>query len=190
MTKDEYAQMPQSVEIRLVDVTVRQPGSRTKQFTVATTLTDDSEVSGDCIRSVDESRWLVELDIRAIKCSLNMDILRAQTPAMVRTELWSCLLAYNLIRLKMLQSGVAAGRDPRSLSFMTTQQLLATNWLLCAVIGVTDELSLLGQQACCSEQVGHRDGRVEPRCNKRRPKILALMTKPRAQSLKELMGSA
>ena len=88
MTKDEYAQMPQSVEIRLVDVTVRQPGSRTKQFTVATTLTDDSEVSGDCIRSVDESRWLVELDIRAIKCSLNMDILRAQTPAMVRTELW------------------------------------------------------------------------------------------------------
>jgi len=67
MTKDEYAQMPQSVEIRLVDVTVRQPGSRTKQFTVATTLTDDSEVSGDCIRSVDESRWLVELDIRAIK---------------------------------------------------------------------------------------------------------------------------
>ncbi|RLT03971.1 MAG: IS4/IS5 family transposase, partial [Planctomycetota bacterium] len=48
---------------------------------------------------------------------------------------WSCLLAYNLIRLKMLQSGVAAGRDPRSLSFTTTQQLLATNWLLCAVIG-------------------------------------------------------
>ena len=90
----------------------------------------------------------------------------------------------------MLQSGVAAGRDPRSLSFTTTQQLLATIWLLCAVIGLTDELSLHGQQACCSEQVGHRDGRVEPRCNKRRPKILALMTKPRAQYLKELIGSA
>ncbi|EDL61153.1 hypothetical protein PM8797T_02959 [Gimesia maris DSM 8797] len=46
---------------------------------------------------------------------------------MVLTELWSCLLAYNLIRLKMLQSGMATGRDPRSLSFTTTQQMLAAS---------------------------------------------------------------
>ena len=129
---------------------------------------------------------MVELDIRAVKCSLNMDILRAKTPPMVRTELWSCLLAYNLIRLKMLQSCAASGRDPRSLSFTTTQQLLATNWLLCAVIGVSEEMATLGQQTSGSERVGHRDGRVEPRANKRRPKVLALMTKPRRQLQAEL----
>ncbi len=48
--------------------------------------------------------WRVELDIRAIKCTLGMDILRAKTPAMVRTELWSCLLVYNLLRESMLQA--------------------------------------------------------------------------------------
>ena len=59
----------------------------------------------------------MELDIRSIKCSLNMDIIRAKTPAMVRTEIWSCLLAYNLIRMKMLQSCAVSGNMPRCLSY-------------------------------------------------------------------------
>lgn len=190
MREDEYTQMPKTVEIRLVDVEVSQAGFRPEKFTVATTLTEDCIFSADWIRSVYQSRWLVELDIRAVKCSLNMDILRAKSPEMVRTELWSCLLAYNFIRLKMLQGCVAQGRDPRSVSFTTTQQLLATNWLLCAVIGVTAELASLGQRISCSEQVGHREGRVEPRKNKRRPKVLALMTKPRHQYQDELRAAA
>jgi hypothetical protein len=190
MSVEDYHQQPETSSIRLVDVSVQRKGFRPDTFTVATTMTDDTEFPADWIRSVYESRWLVELDIRAIKCSLGMDILRAKSPDMVRTELWSCLLAYNLIRLKMLQSSVASGRDPRSLSFTTTMQLLATNWLLCAVIGVSDELDTLGQEASCSQRVGHRDGRAEPRVNKRRPKILALMKKPRHQLQAELEAAA
>ena len=68
-----------------------------------------------------------------------MDIVRAKTPAMVQTEIWSCLLAYNLIRMKMLQSCSSSGRMPRTLSFTTTQQLLANNWLLPSV-SLTAEL--------------------------------------------------
>ena len=181
MSETEYQQQPEAIEIRLVDVQVPQKGFRPEAFTVATTLLDRKACTSSWIASVYRSRWLVELDIRAIKCSLGMDILRAKSPAMVRTELWSCLLAYNLIRWKMLQSGIAQGRDPRSMSFATTMQLLATNWLLCAVIGVPTELAELGQVMPCSEQVGHREGRCEPRKNKRRPKVLALMNKPRHQ---------
>jgi hypothetical protein len=61
---------------------------------------------------------------------------------------------------------------------------------LCAVIGVSDEMATLGQQTSASERVGHRDGRVEPRANKRRPKILALMKKPRHQLQAELEAAA
>ncbi|MFT5327555.1 MAG: hypothetical protein ACI8P0_005447 [Planctomycetaceae bacterium] len=190
MTPEDYTHQPETIEIRLVDVSVSRKGYRPDTFAVATTMLDDRNVPANWIRSVYESRWLVELDIRAVKCSLNMDILRAKSPDMVRTELWSCLLAYNLIRLKMLQSSVATGRDPRSLSFTTTLQLLATNWLLSAVIGVSEELAVLSQQASASERVGHRDGRVEPRANKRRPKILALMKKPRHQLQAELEAAA
>jgi len=119
-----------------------------------------------------------------------MDILRAKTPEMVRAELWSCLLAYNLIRLKMLQSCAVSGRDPRSVSFTTTMQLLATNWLLCAVVGVTPELAALGQAMPIGQRIGHRDGRSEPRVNKRRPKVLALMQKPRHELRQELNAAA
>jgi len=179
MSPEEYARQPKTIEVRLVDVQVDQPGFRTDAFTVATTIPDRKLYSAAWIGSVYQSRWLVELDIRSIKCSLGMDILRDKTPEMVHTELWSCLLAYNLIRLKMLQSCTSSGRDPRSLSFTATLQMLATTWLLCAVIGVTAELSALGQAASSSERVGHRPGRAEPRKNKRRPKLIALMTKPR-----------
>ena len=189
MSEEEYQQQPETIEIRLVDIQVSQKGFRPDTFTVATTMLDRKVDTGDWIASVYRSRWLVELDIRAIKSSLGMDILRAKSPDMVRTELWSCLLAYNLIRMKMLQSCAVGGRDPRSVSFTTTMQLLAANWLLCAVIGVTKELAELGQATSCSEQVGHREGRLEPRKNKRRPKIIALMTKPRRDYQNE-MGAA
>jgi hypothetical protein len=190
MSREEYAQQPATLEIRLVDIQVREPGFRPESFTIATTIMDRKLYSASWIASVFRSRWLVELDIRSIKCSLGMDVLRAKSPAMVRTELWSCLLAYNLIRLKMLQSCAGSGRDPRSLSFTTSLQLLGASWLLCAVLGTTPELSALGQAAASGERVGHRPGRVEPRVNKRRPKLIALMTKPRHAYRAELGAAA
>lgn len=190
MSTEEYSQQPKTIEIRLVDIEVKEPGFRPDAFTVATTIMDRDVYSAEWIGSVYQSRWLVELDIRSIKCSLGMDILRAKTPEMVRTELWSCLLAYNLIRLKMLQACAASGRDARSLSFTTSLQLFGASWLVCAVTGVTEELSALGQAASNSERVGHRPGRVEPRKNKRRPKLLALMTKPRHEYRAELGAAA
>jgi hypothetical protein len=180
MSQDEYERMPRQLEIRLVDVHVNEPGFRTEGFTVATTIVSHHVYTAAWIASVYQSRWLVELDIRSIKCSLGMQTLRAQTPAMVRAELWSCLLAYNLCRLKMLQSGAAGKRDVRSMSFTKTLVLLGTNWLLCGAGGTNEQLVQLGQDQPLDERVGHREGRSEPRANKRRPKILKLLTQPRA----------
>lgn len=190
MSDAEYQQLPQTLEIRLVDVIIEQAGFRSKKFTVATTIMNRQLYTRKWITSVYRSRWLVELDIRAIKCSLGLDILRSQTPAMLKTELWSGLLAYNLLRIKMLQSCAASGRMPRTLSFTASMQMIGSTWLLCAVVGVTDELAKLGQQAALSEQVGHRPDRIEPRANKRRPKLLALLTKPRHQARQDLLTAA
>lgn len=110
-----------------------------------------------------------------------MDTLRAKTPEMVRAELWSCLLAYNLIRMKMLQSGLGGSRDVRSMSFSRTMVLLGTSWLLCGARGVNTALVALGENQPLDEVVGHRPDRIEPRANKRRPKVLKLMTQPRSE---------
>ena len=71
----------------------------------------------------------MELDIRSIKCTLGMDVLRAKTPEMVRTELSSCLLLYNLIRESMLSAAIDPGRSCRSLRFTATVQMLGSLWL-------------------------------------------------------------
>jgi len=189
MSEQDYAQMPDQIKIRLVDIVVHQAGFSSKKFTVATTMIDGQAHSRDWIASVYRSRWLVELDIRSIKCSLNMDVVRAKTPAMVRTEIWSCLLAYNLIRLKMLQAAAEKGRMPRTLSFTTTLQSLATNWLLAAVTR-TPELIPNSIDMSASEAVGNRPDRIEPRANKRRSKAIALLNKPRRKAIEEIRQAA
>lgn len=189
MSEQEYADCLEQIEIRLVDLNIEQAGFRSKKYTIATTMLETKVYSRDWITSVYRSRWLVELDIRSIKCSLGMDIIRAKTPAMVKTEIWSCMLAYNLIRMKMLQSCAVTGRMPRTLSFTTTMQLLATNWVL-ASVRITAELIELGQHASCSQMVGNRPDRIEPRANKRRPKLIALLSKPRHLAIRELLIAA
>ena len=69
------------------------------------------------------------MDIRAIKVGLGMDILRCKTPEMVRKEIWTCLLAYNLIRRVLLQSAKASGHSPRQLSFTAAMQSIAPGWM-------------------------------------------------------------
>ena len=134
-------------------------------------------------------RWLAELDIRTIKQTMGMDVLRCKSPAMVRKEIWTCLLAYNLVRKTMLQSACAADLSPRNLSFTTAMQTIAAS--LGMLAWADEELAtrlMAAQLASLAEQtVGDRPNRVEPRAVKRRPQPLALLTKPRDEARAELL---
>lgn len=130
------------------------------------------------------------MDIRAIKVTLGMDILRCKTPEMVRKEMWTCLLAYNLIRRTMLQSARGAGIAPRRLSFTAGMQAIAATWLL---ITLSDDplaarLITAALANLAGYVIGRRPGRVEPRAIKRRPKPHDLLTKPRDQARAELLA--
>src|SRR5262249_17445210 len=65
--------------------------NRAEQFKVATTILDASIDDGQ-IGSVYERRWDGEVDIRSIKSTMKMDILRCKTPGMVEKEIWVFLL--------------------------------------------------------------------------------------------------
>ena len=56
--------------------------------------------------------------------------------------------------------------------------------------GLTAELIELGQQTSARETVGSRPDRVEPRTNRRSPKLLAFSTKHRAKTKLELITAA
>jgi putative transposase len=189
MDQRTYDRMPTSIEVREIRVHVGQPGYRVESFVAVTTLTDAKEYPKEDIASLYQSRWLAELDIRAIKITMGMDVLRCKTPEMVRKEMWTCLLAYNLIRRTMLQSAQEAGVLPRTLSFTAAMQSIGASWLV-MVLSDDVQASLLIDAALtilAVHVVGNRPGRVEPRAIKRRPKEHALLTRPRAEARAELI---
>ncbi len=179
MDQATFATMPEWLEVRLVESVNEQPGQRTEKITIATTLLDHQLYDARWLAGIYRGRWRVELDLRAIKVTLGMDILRAKTPEMVRTELWSCLLVYNLLRESMLRAAMTSGRTCRSLSLTATLQMIGNLWLANAVQGLDHRVRELLQTHQLALKVDHRPGRSEPRANKRRPKILNLMTEPR-----------
>jgi len=179
-----YEQIPETITVRLVEVKVDEPGFRTESFQVVTTLTDSERYTKDEIASLYRKRWLVELDIRAIKQTLGMDILRCKTPGMVRKEIWTCLLAYNSIRKAMLQAAHAAGVSPRELSFANAMTTIAASFTNLPVADdATAERLIEAQLTALAEQiVGKRPDRYEPRAVKRRPKPLRYLTMPRDEA--------
>ena len=189
MDQQTYDRMPPSIEVREIRVQVGQPGFRVESFVAVTTLTDAKEYPRDEIADLYRRRWQAELDIRAIKITMGMDVLRCKTPEMVRKEMWTCLLAYNLIRLTMLQSAQEAGVSPRTLSFTAAVQTIGASWLV-MVLGddmLTSPLVDAALATMALHVVGNRPGRVEPRAIKRRPKEHALLTKPRAEARADLL---
>ncbi len=90
----------------------------------------------------------------------------------------------------MLQAARHGGRACRSLSLTATLQMLGNLWLSNAIRGVDAGLPELFLQHHITIKVGHRPGRNEPRANKRRPKILQLLTKPRHEAKAELESVA
>jgi hypothetical protein len=61
----------------------------------------------------------VEVDLRAIKTTLQMAELSCNTPEMNEKEIWVHFLAYNLIRLLMAQAAQKAAVRPRTLTSNT-----------------------------------------------------------------------
>ena len=190
MDQAAYDTMPEFLEVREVQVHVDQPGFRTESLVVVTTLLDAKKYTRGDIAELYHQRWLVELDIRAIKVQLGMDVLRCQTPEMVRKEIWSCLLAYNLIRKTILESARRWKLSPRQISFTAALQKVAASWESVLLLSEVSLALLIEEDLkhLARHRVGHRPDRVEPRKVKRRPKPHKLLTEPRDAARQKLLS--
>ncbi len=124
LSKEEFAQLPKSLILREVHYYIIIPGFRTKQVTLITTLLDPSAYPLKELLKLYEMRWDVELDLKHIKTTLGMDILRSKTPEMVRKEIYTYLLAYNLLRTVMWEAGTTHRVNPLRLSLQGARQHL------------------------------------------------------------------
>lgn len=172
MDADTYASMPEILRMREVNI---------GGWTLVTTLVDAKEVSKRDVFELYRARWQIELDLRSIKTSMCMDVLRCKSPQMVKKEIAVHLLAYNLVRAVMAQAAHLGRVLPRQLSFKGALQMLNAfeeNLRHCPLgrLALRHAHLLAG---IAQMKLPHRPGRVEPRALKRRPKPFQLLTEPR-----------
>lgn len=169
MSQADYEHAPDTVTVREL---------RTAGKTLVTTLLDANKTSKADLKQLYWSRWNVELDLRNIKTTLQMERLSCLSPEMATKEIWVYLLAYNLIRLMMAQAAQLAHCLPRELSFKHTVQLWIA-WGHHARASTADDTLHTLFVLIAQQRVGNRPGRIEPRAVKRRPKAYPFLTKAR-----------
>ena len=181
MSPETYAQIPETMTLRELRFNVAPPGRRVEMITVITTLTDPVAYPMKDIAALYGCRWNAELDIFQIKQTLMLDHVRCKSPQMVQRELWTTLLAYNLIRKVIATAAALHGKQPRQLGFTLACQTILASWMHLATGDCRDikELWNLAMKRIAANPVANRPGRVEPRVLKRRRHGYPLMTKPR-----------
>lgn len=174
MTEPEWESLPETLVVREVRYRIRVPGVRTREVTLVTTLLDAERYSAKELARLYGLRWQVEVNLRHLKQTMQMDVLRCTTVEGVLKELCLFAVVYNLVRRVMAAAAHRQKVDIDRISFID-----AWRWLQQAE-----------PMAAVPDLVVHpqRPGRCEPRVRKRRPKEFSLMKKPRAQLRKALRG--
>jgi hypothetical protein len=192
MDEATSAVFPDPSERRERRVQVTQPGFRTRVVLVATTLVEAQACAKEALAALYRARWHAELDGRASKQTMPMDVLRCQTPAMVHKEIWGHLLVSNLIRATMAQAALRHGVLPRHVRLQGARQTLAAFGSALAQASSTRREGVLSivLTAMASHRVGTRPNRYEPRACKRRPKSYPLLRVPRQQARARLAQAA
>jgi len=174
MTAEAYAALPSSIIVRELRYSVSQPGFRTREITLVTTLLNPVQYPAEELAQLYFDRWRIEVNLRHLKQTLHMDVLRCKTVAGVHKELRMLALVYNLVRLIMLEAARQQRVDAERISFID-----ALRWLTTV---------RPGQSLCTLIVNPRRLGRFEPRVRKRRPKQYPLMKRPRHELKQALLG--
>lgn len=191
LDRQSYQALPEYITVRETKILVTQPGFRTKTVVVVTTLLDPQQTTKEDLGTLYRARWNNELDLRSIKSTMQMHDLRCKTPELVRKEIWTHVLAYNLIRTVMAQAAATHDLVPRSISFkgaMQTLEAFQPVIELQTAQGTAHRLRLYQEllRAIATHRVADRPDRFEPRVKKRRRNHYGWLTRPRSDVKRQM----
>ncbi|MGH8402691.1 MAG: IS4 family transposase [Gammaproteobacteria bacterium] len=172
MSKEQWDQLPDSIEVRELRRTVCRPGLGHATLALVTTLTDPKKYPAQDLMELRLRRWDVETCIGHLKTTMGLDVLHCKSEEGVRKELAVFCLVYNLVRLVMLE---ASRRQEVAVSRISFADVL--HWMRHARRDDVLPKFVVNPR---------RPDRIEPRCRKRRPKKYTLMNKPRDLLRKEI----
>ena len=171
--------------IRLIRFDFRDRGGRKRRMVLATTLTDAENYDWLDLAAIYAQRWDIELRLRDVKTTLKMEHLRVKTPETARKTLKMSLIAYNLIKASSHEAGQRVEKDLRLMSFKGALDTIVANTSRylrrqkhCRAIQEIWESTI---EMIAGKVVELREGRHEPRAQKKRPKSYSYLTRPRSQ---------
>ena len=163
MSQEKFAALPETLILRELSYRVGRPGFRTETVTLITTLLD---------AEIYTVRWRVEQNLKHLKQTMKMDVLKCMTVEGVLKELTIFAIVHNLVRVVMMEAAARQGVDVERIGFIDALRRLCE-------MKTADLPELVVNPA--------RPGRFEPRVRKRRPKEYPLMKKPRSELRKRLI---
>ena len=181
MGKKEWESLPQQIEVRIIRAGGKDRHGSPKTMYIVTTLSDHRVYPADEIAILYQKRWDIELRLRDIKTTLEMEQLRSKTPGMVTKELMMYAVGFNLLRYLKTHASNQQAVCPTRISFKGVLDVIralpeAHRWT-----GYKNRRKLLDWviQRVGERVVALRPDRLEPRAKKRRPKPYQLLTAPR-----------
>ncbi|MEK9138426.1 MAG: IS4 family transposase, partial [Bacteroidota bacterium] len=170
LTAEEWEAVPRELIVREISADISRHGFRVRNVTIVTTLLDET-IPADELLDLYRDRWNIEVNLRNLKITLGIDILRGKTPEMIAKEVSMFLLAYNLIRTIMCEAAERHNVPLERISFKATMTAIETWGLLLAKARTRAEREALLQQfyrVVAYPRCRNRRGRSEPRAVKRR----------------------
>lgn len=165
--------LPEVLVLRLVRCRLALRGFRTRQIVLVTTLLDANRYTPQALGQLYYRRWTMELSLRHLKITLQMDHLSCLTPANLQRELRLHLLVYNLVRRLMLEAAQRHQAPLERLSFAGALALARRYSEALLQARSERRRRVLREElfkALAADLVPDRPGRREPRAVKRRPK--------------------
>lgn len=182
VTAREWALLPKVLTLRLVRCQMNIPGFRTRQVIVATTLLDSGKYPPAALSRLYFRRWAMELSLRNLKTTLQMEHLSCKNPENLQREIRMHFLAHNLVRRLMLEAARRHRAPLERVSFAGSLSVARRyGEALLQTSSKRQRQRLMEEMfaVIASDLVPERPGRREPRAIKRRPKPYPLLTSHR-----------
>ena len=182
LSAQQWAGLPAQMTLRALKGRCYQKGFRVRQVTLVTTLLDPGLYPAEQILQAYLRRWRLEMCLDDLKTTLKMDMLRGHSPAMVQKELYTRLIAHNLIRCIAAQAALEQGVALERISFKGSLDALRHfSQAMARARSKKKRRELWAQllHTLGADLNPHRPGRREPRAIKRKKNKYPRLNAPR-----------
>ena len=182
LTALQWAGLPCQMTLRAVKGRCYQKGFRVRQATVVTTLLDPKLYPAQEILRAYLWRWRLEMCLDDLKTTLQMEMLRSRSPQMAQKEVYTRLIAHNLIRGILAQAATEHLVRLERISFKGSLDALRQFSQAMSQARSKKKRQQLWDrllETLAADLVPERPGRREPRAVKRRKHKYPRLDAPR-----------